>query len=206
MKDRSYDEVLARLAALRDDASGIKFLARRPRLLSPWFVMRLDEAVSVLVWADRKKADAVADAAVTIAKELGDNESRAFGLRAKANALWSLGQNKQASELHAQAIQLFDAVGKSVEAGRTLSISIQPLLLLGEYERAHMAAEPARKIFTAAPRTVLLARRDINVGNIFHRQDRFREALDFYERAISQLLPHKYTESMIFPLPNAPLC
>ncbi len=206
MKDRSYDEVLDRLAALPDDASRIKFLARRPRLLSPSFVTRLDEAVSVLVRVDLKKADAVADAAVTIAKELGDNESRAFALRAKANALWSLGQNKQASELHAQAIQLFDAVGKSVEAGRTLSISIQPLLLLGEYERAHMAAERARKIFTAAQDTVRLARLDINVGNIFHRQDRFREALDFYERAISQLLPDKDTEGMIVALHNVAVC
>src|SRR5260370_28533412 len=116
MKDRSYDEVLDRLAALPDDASRIKFIARRPRLLSPSFVIRLDEAVSVLVRVDLKKADAVADAAVTIAKELGDNESRAFALRAKANALWSLGQNKQTSELHAQAIPLFDSGGKSVAA------------------------------------------------------------------------------------------
>src|SRR5260370_22145088 len=206
MKDRSYDEVLDRLAALPDDASRIKFIARRPRLLSPSFVMRLDEAVSVLVRVDLKKADAVADAAVTIAKELGDNESRAFALRAKANALWSLGQNKQASEVHAQVMQVFDAVGKSVEAGRTLSISIQPLLLLGEYERAHMAAERARKIFTAAQDTVRLARLDINVGNIFHRQDRFREALDFYEHAFAQLLPGKDAEGMIAALHNAAVC
>src|SRR5260370_3623333 len=206
MKDRSYDEVLDRLAALPDDASRIKFIARRPRLLSPSFVMRLDEAVSVLVRVDLKKADAVADAAVTIAKELGDNESRAFALRAKASALWSLGQNKQASELRAQAIQLFDAVGKAVEAGRTLSISIQPLILLGEYELADVAAERAGKIVTAVQDTVRLARLDNNIGNIFHRQDRFREALNFYERAFSQLVPDKDTEGMIAALHNVAVC
>src|SRR5260370_40274059 len=157
-KNSSYDEVVERLAAFLDAASRLTFLARRPRLLSPSFVARLDEAVGVLIRVDLKKAGTVADSAVTIANKLGDKESKAFALRAKANALWSLGQNKQASEFHAQAIQLFEAAGKSVEAGRTLSISIQPLILLGEYERAHMAAERARKIFTAAQDTVRLAR------------------------------------------------
>jgi tetratricopeptide (TPR) repeat protein len=205
-KNRSYDEVLERLAALPDDASRAKFLARSPRLFSPAFVARLDEAVGSLVRVDLKKAGGVADAAVTIANKLGDKESKAFALRAKANALWSLGQNKQAAELHAQAIHLFEAVGKSVEAGRTLSISIQPLILLGEYERAHAAGERARTIFTEAQDTVRLARLDINVGNIFHRQDRFREALDFYERAFSQLAPDKDAEGIIAALHNVAMC
>ena len=202
----SYKRILDRLAALADDASRMNFLNRRPRLLSRSFVARLDEAVGTLVRIDLKKASGLADAAVAIANKLGDKESKAFALRAKANALWSLGQNKQASELHARAIQLFDEVGKPVEAGRTLSISIQPLILLGEYERAHAAAERARKIFTAAKDAVRLARLDINVGNIFHRQDRFSEALDCYQRAYSQLLPDKDTEGLIVALHNAAVC
>jgi CHAT domain-containing protein/tetratricopeptide (TPR) repeat protein len=205
VKDKSYDEALDRLAALPDEASRLKFLSRR-RLLSPIFVARLDEAVSALIRIDLKKAGGLAEAAITIADKLGDRESKAFALRAKANALWSLGQNKQASEFHAQAIQLFDAVGKPVEAARTLSISIQPLILLGEYARAHEAAERARKIFTAAQDNVRLARLDINVGNIFHRQDRFREALDVYERAFAQLAPDKDTEGMIVALHNVAVC
>src|SRR5215470_13067820 len=144
------EKVLDRLAALSDDAGRIKFLARRPRLLTPAFVARLDEAVGSLLRVDLKKAGGLADAAVTIANKLGDKESKALALRAKANALWSVGQNKQASEFHGQAVQLFGEAGKPVEAGRTLSISIQPLILLGEYDRAHKAAEQARKIFAAA--------------------------------------------------------
>ncbi len=97
-KDISDERVIDRLATLPDDASRIKFLSRRRRLHSPAFVAGLDEAVSMLIRVDLKKAGAVADAAVTIANKLGDKESRAFALRAKANALWSLGQNKQASE------------------------------------------------------------------------------------------------------------
>jgi CHAT domain-containing protein len=201
-----HQQIFDRLAALPDDASRTKFLSRHPRLLSPSFVAELVETVRVLVKVDLKKACALADAAVTIANRLGDKESKAFALRAKANTFWSLGQNKQASELHAQAIQLFEEVGKPVEAGRTLSISIQPLILLGEYERARVAAERARTIFAAAQDMIRLARLEINVGNIFHRQDRFREALDCYERAYSQLLPDKDHEGLIAALHNVAMC
>lgn len=202
----SDEQIFDRLAALADDASRAEFLIRYPRLLSPSFVTRLDEAVSSLIRIDLKKAGSLADAAVAIAEKLSDKESTAFALRAKANTLWSLGQNKQASDLHGRAIQLFDEVGKPIEAGRTLSISIQPLILLGEYERAHTAAARARKIFAAAQDAVRLARLDINVGNIFHRQDRFREALDCYERAYTQLLPDKDPEGLIAALHNVAMC
>src|SRR5262249_50687667 len=152
---------------------------------------------------DLKKAGRVADAAMLIANQLGDKESTAYALRAKASALWFVGQNKQASELHRQAIQLFADVGKPLETGRTLSASTQPLMLLGEYERAHKAADQARKIFSSAGDAIRLARLDINVGNIFHRQDRFREALDVYELACSQLLPDKDKEGIVAALSNA---
>jgi CHAT domain-containing protein len=166
----------------------------------------LVEVIRTLVRIDLRKACGLADAAVAIANHLGDKESKAFALRGKANTLWSLGQNRLASELHRQAIDLFFEVGKPVEAGRTLSISIQPLILLGEYERAQAAAERARVIFSAAQDTVRLARLDINIGNIYHRQDRFRDALVFYERAFSQLLPDKDVEGMIAALHNVAVC
>jgi len=202
----SDEKIFDWLAALPDDASRTIFFIRHPELLSPSFVTQLVETVRTMVKVDLNKARALADAAVTVANRLGDKESTAFALRAKANTFWSLGQNKQASELHAEAIQLFEEVGNPVEAARTLSISIQPLILLGEYERAHVAAERARTIFTAAQDMVRLARLEINVGNIFHRQDRFREALDCYERAYSQLLPDKDHEGLIAALHNVAMC
>lgn len=200
------DDVLDRLAGLRDDASRIAFLSDRPHMLSASFVERLDEAVGVLVRVDLKKADGLADAAIALANHLADAKSQAFAARAKGNVLWFRGQNRQASELHVQAVRLFDEIGNSIQAGRTLSASIQPLILLGEYERAHAAAERARAIFLAAQDTVRLARLDINIGNIFHRQDQFREALDLYERALSQLLSDKDVEGMIAALHNVAAC
>jgi CHAT domain-containing protein len=200
------DDALEQLANLQDDANRLIFLSQRPDLLSVAFVAKTVEAVRMLVKIDLRKACALADAALMISSQLGDKESKAFALRGKANTLWSLGQNRPAAELHSQAIELFLEVGKPVEAGRTLSISIQPLILLGEYERAHGAAERARRIFSAAQDTVRLARLDINIGNIYHRQDRFGDALDFYQRAFSQLLPDKDVEGMVAALHNAAVC
>jgi CHAT domain-containing protein len=199
--ERAFD----RLTLLPNAASRLKLLSRH-RMLSPLTVERLDEAVSSLLRVDLKKASRLAATAVTLANRLGDTVSRAYALRAKANSLWFLGENRQASHLHAQATRLFEAAGNTVEAGRTLSSSIQPLILMGEYERALMAAQRAREIFSAAGETSRLARLDINVGNIFHRQDRFREALDYYERAYSQLLLPNDTEGMMAAVHNAALC
>jgi CHAT domain-containing protein len=204
-KESQEEALFDRLAALRSGASRIKFLSRH-HLLSTSIVERLDAAVSIQVRIDLHKARELAETAVSVANKLGDKESQAYALRSKANALWCLGQNRSAAELHARATALFQEAGKPIEAGRTLSSSIQPLILLGEYDRAHTAAEHARKIFFAAGDTLRLARLEINVGNLFHRQDRFSEALDCYERAYAQLLPDKDVEGIIAALHNIAVC
>lgn len=199
------DKVFDRLAALRDEASQLRFLSGRG-LVSRSTVEQLDTAVGLLVRVDLKKAQNLAQAAMSVANQLGDDESRAYASRAMANSLWFLGENRKASELHAQAAQLFREARKPVEVGRTLSTSIQSLILLGEYERAQGAAEEARKLFLEAGETARLARLDINTANIFYRQDRFREALDCYRRALSQLLPDKDDEGIIAALHNIAVC
>lgn len=186
-------------------AKQIKFLSRL-RLLSLTTVQELDEAVRTEVRTDLKKADALADAAIAIAGKLGDQESLAFALRAKANTLGFLGERSRAFELNTRAVQLFHELGQPVEEGRTLSTSIQPLILLGEYDRALEAASRARTIFSASGDTLRLARLNLNVGNIFHRQDRFKEALGHYQQAYSQLVPDKDAEGILVALHNMAVC
>ena len=205
MQDTFQQRIFDRLATLPNGARRVKFVSRL-RLLSASTVERLDEAVRQLVRTDLKKAQELADAAIAIADALGNKEAQAFALRAQANALWFHGQYSRASEMNAQAIELFHELRNSLEEGRTLSTSIQPLILLGEYDRAQAAAARAQTIFSAAGDTVRLARLDINVGNIFHRQDRFSEALDHYQRAYSQLLPDKDDEGVIAALHNVAVC
>ncbi|HZU32172.1 MAG TPA: tetratricopeptide repeat protein, partial [Candidatus Angelobacter sp.] len=205
MLDTPQDKVFDRLSTFSTHPVRVEFVSRLG-LLSPSIVEQLDEAVRVLLRTDLKKAESLAEAAMAIAEKLGDKTSLAYASRAKANAFWFLGKNLQASEMNEKAIAFFEEAGKTVEAGRTLSTSIQPLILLGEYDRALGAAERARKIFVAVDDTVRLARLDINFGNIFHRQDRFSEALDCYQRAYSQLAPDKDAEGIIAALHNVAVC
>src|SRR5262249_22805109 len=116
------------------------------------------------------------------------------------------GDNRKALKFHAQAIDLFRQAANAVEAGRTLSTSIQPLILLGMYSRALAAADGARKIFSERDDTLRLARLDIHGGNIYHGQDRFREALNCYRRAVSQLFPDQDDEGTMAALHNIAVC
>ena len=92
------------------------------------------------------------------------------------------------------------------EVGRTLSSSIQSLALSGEYTRALAAAERAREIFGSLGDDRRLARLEINIANLHHRQDRFAEALACYETAYRNLLPYKDAEGIGVALHNMSVC
>ncbi|MGC2197448.1 MAG: CHAT domain-containing tetratricopeptide repeat protein, partial [Terriglobales bacterium] len=84
--------------------------------------------------------------------------------------------------------------------------SIQPLLLLGCYDQALAAGARARKIFREQDNARRLARLEINIGNIYHRQDRFSEAAEVYQRAYQELLQHADPEGLAAVLSNLSLC
>jgi len=203
---KSLERLHAQLGRLADDAARRKFLARHPELVQPETVTRLSEAVPQRVRVDVKEAMALADAAVAIARKLRRPESVAQSLRAKGNALYALNEHAAAVERHDQAARLFAEAGQPHEVARTLSTSIQPLILLGDYRRAEAAAQEARAIFTREGDELRLARLDVNVGNIFHRQDRFSEALRSYEQAYERLLPHRNAEGIAVALGNMAVC
>ena len=205
-KTKSQEELLAELARSSDEAGRKKFLRRHPRLLQAEVVERLGDLVRERLRVDRQEALRLAEAALAISEVIGDDRARAHSLRAKANALWFLNQNQAAVELFDQSLALFKTLGLTTEVGRTLSTSIQPLILLGNYERALDAGKHAREIFAAAGDSMRLARLDINVANIFHRQNRFADALQLYERAYRELLPHNDAEGIGVALHNLSVC
>jgi CHAT domain-containing protein len=204
---RKRDErLLEKLGALADRTSRRRFLSRHPRLLRPEVVARLSEIVPQKVRVDVKEALALAEAAELIARRLRSTEALAQGLRAKGNALYGLNDHRAAVEHHEQAARLFEKAGRIHEVARTLSTSILPLNLMGEYQRAHEAASRAREIFTEEGDDLRLARLEINVGNIYHRQDRFAEGLRAYEQSYERLLPHRNVEGIAVALGNMAVC
>jgi len=202
----SSDTLMAELGQLSSQPARRKFLAKHKTLIRQEFVEQLAQLVVQKVRVSTQEALHLAEAAVLIAKRLRRKEALALGLRAMANALYSSGDNRAAVEHHQQAFRLYESLGAWDEAARTLSSSIQPLILLGEYEQAFQAAERAREIFTRLNDPWRLARLEINVGNIYHRQDRFEESIAHYERAYTELMPYKDTEGMAVVLSNMAVC
>jgi len=203
---KNKNQLLKELAGLAGNTRQVKLPARYKALLRPEIVVELADKVREQVRVDVPQALRLADAALVIAHELKHPESEATALRAKANAFYSNGEHAAAADLHQQAAALFEAAGKANEVARTLSSSIQPLLLMGEYNRAFAAGERARKIFTDEGNTWRLARLEINIGNIYYRQDRFEEALACYERAHRGLPAQQDPEGIAAVLSNMATC
>lgn len=198
--------VCAELGGLSDERSRTALLERSPQLLHAAVVEQLAELVRREVRVNVSGALSLAEAAVTISRHLADDAARALALRAKANALWMLGDCKTAGEFFSEAADLFEKTGNFSELGRTLSTSIQALALLGDYPAAFAAADRAREIFTRLGDSWRLARLDINVANVYHRQNHFAQALSSYKRAYEQLLEQNDAEAIGVSLHNMAVC
>src|SRR5262249_40861516 len=142
----------------------------------------------------------------SIAEHLTDRQSLGIAMRAKANTLYAQGSNALAVEMHEKAIAIFAHLGNTSEEARTLSGSIQPLILIGEYEKAFSAGERARKILTDEGNRWRLARLEINIGNIYYRQDRFAEALESYQKAYEEIKNEDDAEGIAAALSNLATC
>jgi CHAT domain-containing protein len=200
------DVLIAELGQISSEAARRKFLSKHPKLLRQSTVEQLAQLVVQRVRVSTKEALCLAEAAILIAKRLRRKEASALALRAMANALYSTGDYRAAIEHHQRAIQLYESLHAWKEMARTLSSSLQPMILVGEYDLAFKAVERAREIFSRLEDRWRLARLEINVGNIYHRQDRFEESIAHYEDAYRGLMPYKDAEGIAVVLSNMAVC
>jgi CHAT domain-containing protein/tetratricopeptide (TPR) repeat protein len=206
IKKITREELLSQLARIEKEPERRKFLTRHKALVRSEVVKQLADLVLEKIRVDTKEALHLAEAAVAIARKLRRKADIALSTRAKANALYACGDHRAAVELHEQAIVMYEALDNLKEAARTLSSSIQPLILLGEYDRAFKSSEKAREIFIRIGETRRIANLDNNVGNIFHRQDRFEEAMLHYESAYKTLSSYEDWERAAVTLHNMAMC
>jgi CHAT domain-containing protein/tetratricopeptide (TPR) repeat protein len=202
----TQQELLGELALIETFEARKKFLSSHPDLLRSDSVRLLADLVLEKIRTDAKRALRLGEAGLLIAEQLDRKEDLAVATRAKANALYAAGDNRAAVAHHDRAIQIYEALHNPKEAARTLSAQIQPLILLGEYDRAFAASERARAIFTQTGETRRIANLENNVGNIFHRQDRFEEAMLHYERAYQTLAQFEDWERAAVTLHNMAMC
>lgn len=202
----SEDDLISQLAKIDSGDARRRFLLRYRRLVRRETVGKIAPMVAEKARVDTRQALRLAEAALLIARRLRRKEDLALALRAKGNALHACGRNRAAVEHHARASKLFESLELWKEAARTLSSSIQPLNLIGEYDRAFAAAARAREIFTRLGEPARVAGVDNNLGNILHRQDRFAEAMTCYERAYTALSKHEEWERVAITLHNMAMC
>ena len=190
--------------AIATPARRAHFLAAHPGWVTADSVAHLTSIVPKLVRTDRDHAMAAAELAMAIARQLREPEAAAQAERAMANALHAFGRNAEAVIHHRKAARIFRSTGNAEQLARTLSSSIQPLILQGRYKAASAAADEARAIFAARGDQWRRARVELNAGNIFDRQDRFHEALQCYRRAYRYLkqAPDKDPEAVAIVLHN----
>ncbi|HLM82944.1 MAG TPA: CHAT domain-containing tetratricopeptide repeat protein [Terriglobales bacterium] len=205
-QQRESDAILERLLAEPDDAARRNLVLRCPTANWEEIVSLLCDRVRQEVQVSTARAQHMADAAMLAAETVGSKVAQGKSRRAKANTLYAMDQHEAAVEMHQHAAALFEEAGEKGELARTLSGTIQPLLLLGRYDDALAAAERARAIFAEQGNTWRQARLEINVGNIYQRQDRFEEALEHYQRAYQDLLSRDDAEGLAAVLSNLSLC
>ena len=202
------EELLQHLPRLRRKSSQTRFLVQHPEFLNSETVAWLADSSRDQAKVDTARAISLAELAMAVARKLKEKSALGRAWRAMGNALYVSGRNKTAVGYHDKAHKMFVEARDHTEAARTLSASIQPLILIGKYDRAFRNAKQARKIFTRQQDKWRLARLDLNTGNIFYRQDRFAEALVWYQRAHKYFLAdtNKDPEAMGVALHNIAVC
>jgi CHAT domain-containing protein len=198
-------EILSALALLTDDEKRGAFL-RKHKLLSEDAILELNAATHQELRVNTRNALSLAEAAVLAAQRLRKCGLLAQSYRIKANVLAASGAYQGAVELYDAALTLFEKQSDHQGIGRTLTAAIQPHIMLGSYDRAFDLADRAQKIFHKLGDERRLARLENNIGNIYHRQDRFKEALEHYENAYRRLLLHSDSEELTISLNNMSMC
>lgn len=208
LDNTAREDLLAQLSRLHSKSGQEAFLKKHPELFNSEAVSWIADLVR-----DQSKVDAattipLAQLAMTIATQIRDKSAMARSCRAMGNAFYSSGQNKLAIMYHERARKMFVALRNRTELARTLSASTQPLILAGKYARALANAKQARTIFSALGDRGRVARLNVNIGNVFHRQDRFTEALKWYRRAYKHFFAdaEKDPEGLAAALHNIAMC
>jgi len=179
--------LIDQLTAAAERSSVLELFTQNPELRKRSTILQIAEAVNHLAREDLTRAERLALAGACLADLLDDDYCRARTGRAVGNTQVLRGKHTEALGTFNTALGQFRKLGEDLEEAATLSSSLQPLIYLGRYSEAFEKAQSARAIAERHHDELFLARLEINFGNILHRQDRFSEAVQHYERALVTL-------------------
>ncbi|MBI4874938.1 MAG: CHAT domain-containing protein [Acidobacteria bacterium] len=205
LSDDPRDFVL-QLAQVGDARERRKLLLAHKQRWNPQLVELLYDETVRLARVDLQHAGNLAQAAAWVGERLGDDRSRALGLRSVGHIFYLQSKYETAWERYQAALALYERMGEEIEVGRTINGSLHALIYLGRYDQALACARRAREIFSRQGDHLRLARLDANMGNILHRQDRFEDALALYQRAHSAFLTIGTPQDLAVALRNMAVC
>ncbi|HYM00597.1 MAG TPA: CHAT domain-containing protein, partial [Blastocatellia bacterium] len=149
-------------------------------------VARLKSDVDHLIGTDVKTAARVVDSVEKLASFLGDSVSDAYARISRARLLYTQGQHLKANELYNVGVKALHGAGLRTEAAMVQVQQIDSLKFLGRYDDAIRTARTARQHLAKAGK-IPLAQLETNLGNVYFHLDRYKIALQHYDRARAML-------------------
>jgi CHAT domain-containing protein len=165
------------------EASSVEaFLRARNNGLDRRALASLKGEVDRLVHVDLKIAATLVERIERIAVLSADPLSVAFARASRARLLHIRGDHREANHLYEAAAKTLRAHRLFMEAAVIRRQQIDALTELGQYDEALAVARGARRVLGHAG-PVELAKLETNIGNTYYRLDRYKQALNRYERA-----------------------
>jgi tetratricopeptide (TPR) repeat protein len=180
-------ELVRTLSEMSVGSPALDLVEADPSLRERAIILELADQVNRLTREDIDRAERLAAVVSWLSELTADDFCRGRALRCAGNIQVMRGNYQQAVQCFQDSLQIFERLGAEAEQAAGLSSLIQPLIYLGNYEAAFDYAGLAWDIAQRHGDELLLARLDINFGNILHRQDRFADAVASYQSALDSL-------------------
>jgi tetratricopeptide (TPR) repeat protein len=175
--------VSSELADRLINAENVETFLRETPLAAEWRTLSaLKSEVDRLVGTDLNAAGHLAERIEQLARAAGDPISKAFAEASRARVLHHSGRYVEADALYESSINTIYAGKLTTEAAVLQTHRVFALAQMGRYTDALSESRSARRgLRNADP--AHLARLETNVGITYYRLDRYKKALEHYDRA-----------------------
>jgi CHAT domain-containing protein len=175
--------VINELANRLIDAESVDTFLRDTPMAAEWQTMSaLKSEVDRLVGSDLNAARHLAERIEQLAVATGDPLSKAFAEASRARVLHHSGRYVEADALYESSINAINACKLTTEAALLQAHRVFALAQMGRYTDALNASRSARRGLRKAD-PLHLAQLETNVGITYYRLDRYKKALEHYDRA-----------------------
>jgi len=146
------------------------------------FVQDLDLSINALLQTDLKKARKYIDSAVVLFRHLpGEYEPRRLAIRGRYHMI--IGEFKAALKFYLKAVELFKKCGNTGGVARLGKALTEIYSRLGLYEQALEVGKYSLRYYQRKKLAIDIAHMSINMGTIYRRMDKNREALKYFDKA-----------------------